>query len=150
MRPLLPTLPLIFCACAGSQSASSGEPAIREAPSRLDMMRAMGSIRARVRECMGARDAAVFIRVELRADGSVASASACGAYGDGTEVELNSPSQCFVDAARALRVDPFGRPTFTVRYPFAFGDHAVAIPVHCATDMPADMDFRPPGAPTRE
>ena len=143
MHPLRALLPLIFCACAGSQSASSGEPAIREAPSRLDMMRAMGAIRSRVRECVGARDGAVFIRVELRADGSVASASACGAYGDGTEVEMSSTPQCFVDAARALRVDPFGRPTFTVRYPFDFGDHAVAIPEHCAAEMPADMDFRP-------
>lgn len=144
MRPFQYLLPLLLCACASPQRAPSGEPELREAPSRLDMMRAMGSIRARVRECVGSRDVSVFIRVELRGDGSVTSASACGAYGDGTDIDLNSTPPCLVDAARALRVDPFGRPTFTVRYPFAFGDHAVEMPAHCAVQMPADMDFSLP------
>ncbi len=81
-------------------------------PSAAALRRAIGPVRGRIAQCMGANRGRVTLRVTFQSDGSVRRANAVGGGNMPDEVP-----RCIARAAQAMRVPPFASYEVTTQYP---------------------------------
>ena len=136
---------LALTAGCGSYPPRAGAPAASappETPSRVEIVRAMGSVSEAVAACGHGAHGEVSVRFQFDSSGAVADAAigtqyswASASPGPGCDstpdahghYECRRPhtpvpgvDECILRAARAARVAPFSRPTFTVSYPLRY------------------------------
>lgn len=116
-------LPLLGMGCATMQSPEC-EPVgstVHAAPDRCEVARVMSSVASDMRRCSVVRGT-VTVALIFASSGAVTGARAMASDED-SQTSTRDPVvlKCAVDLAAQLKLRPFTRPQFVVKYPYRLG-----------------------------